>query len=89
MRIGTWPMLVPSESGRRIFDALFGWIKSPGRALAVSYGVALLAYVATALGLRSYTISQTSMLYLPEKQVTVISVFPQPNSSLQHIMGDA
>ncbi len=82
-------MFLPGEPGRKMFTPLFGWIKSPGRGLAVRYGVALLLSLAVAFGLRSYTISQTSMVYLPEKQATVISIFPQSDSSLEHILDDA
>jgi protein-S-isoprenylcysteine O-methyltransferase Ste14 len=81
-------MFLPGEPGGKIFTALFGWIKSPGRALAASYGVVLLVSLPIAFGLRSYTISQTSIVYLPEKQVTAISIFPQSDRSLQHILDD-
>ena len=82
-------MFLPGKPGGKLFTALFGWIKSPGRALALSYGVALLLSLGVAFGLRSYTISQSSMVYLPEKQATVISIFPHSDQSLQHIIDDA
>jgi len=82
-------MFLPGEPGRKIFAALFGWIKPPKLALGVSYGIALLAGVAVAFGLRSYTISQTSIVYLPEKQVTAISILPLSDQSFQYILDDA
>ncbi len=82
-------MFLPGEPGRKIFTLLFGWIKSPGRALAVSYGVVLIVSVALAFGLRNYTISQTAMVYLPHKRVLAISTLPNPNPSLQTILGYA
>jgi protein-S-isoprenylcysteine O-methyltransferase Ste14 len=82
-------MFLPGEPGRKIFAALFGWIKPPKLALGASYGIALLAGVAVAFGLRSYTISQTSIVYLPERQVTAISILPVSDQSLQHILEDA
>ncbi len=82
-------MFLPGEPGRKIFAALFGRIKSPGWALIVSYGVVLVVSVVIAFGLRTYTISKTSIIHLPEKQVTAISIFPQSNHSLEHIIDDA
>jgi protein-S-isoprenylcysteine O-methyltransferase Ste14 len=38
-------MFLPGEPGRKIFAALFGWIKPPKLALGVSYGIILLAGV--------------------------------------------
>ncbi len=82
-------MFLPGEPGRKIFAVLFSWIKPPRLALGVSYGISLLASVAVAFGLRSYTISQASIVYLPEKQVTAISILPESDQSLQHIIDDA
>ncbi len=82
-------MFLPGEPGRKIFAALFGWIKPPKLALGVSYGIILLAGVAVAFGLRSYSISQTSIVYLPENQVTAISILPRSDQSLKHILDDA
>jgi protein-S-isoprenylcysteine O-methyltransferase Ste14 len=82
-------MFLPGEPGRKIFAALFGWIKPPKLALGVSYGVILVAGVAAAFGLRSYSISQTSIVYLPETQVTAISILPRSDQSLKHILDDA
>jgi protein-S-isoprenylcysteine O-methyltransferase Ste14 len=81
-------MFVPGEPGRRILAPLIGSIGSPGWRLALSYGVVLLIAVAVAFGLRSYTISQTSIVYEPEKQVTAISIYPHPDTMLRHILDD-
>jgi protein-S-isoprenylcysteine O-methyltransferase Ste14 len=79
-------MFIPGEPGGKLFRLLFGWIKSPGLALAVSYGVILGLSVVVALGLRSYTISQTSLVYLPDKQVSAISIFPRSEASVREII---
>ena len=82
-------MFLPGEPGGKIFAALFGWIKSPRRALAVCCGVILVASVALAFGSRRYTISQSSIVYLPEKKVIAVSIFPRSNHSLEQIIEDA
>ncbi|NIO05969.1 MAG: DUF1295 domain-containing protein [Proteobacteria bacterium] len=82
-------MFIPGEPGRKIFAFLFGWMKSPRLALGVSYLFVLLVGVAVAFGLRGYTISETSMVYLPEKQITAVSILPQSDHSLEHIIADA
>jgi len=79
-------MFLPGEPGGRIFRALFGWIKSPARALALSYGVVLLLALVVAFGLRSYTSSQTSIVYFPEKHATAISIFPRSDQYLRDIL---
>lgn len=82
-------MFLPFEPGRKIYALLFGWIKSPGWALASSYAVILTICVALAFGLRSYTISQTSMVYLPGKQLTAISTMPKSEPSMKLILDNA
>ncbi len=82
-------MFLPFEPGRKIYALLFGWIKSPGWALASSYAAILTICVALAFGLRSYTISQTSMVYLPGKQLTAISTMPKSEPSMKLILDNA
>ena len=82
-------MFLPGEPGGKIFAALFGWIKSQRRALAVCYVVLLVAGVALAFGSRRYTISQSSIVYLPEKKVIAVSILPRANHSLEQIINDA
>ncbi|MFQ6112795.1 MAG: methyltransferase family protein [bacterium] len=82
-------MFIPGEPGGKLFKVLFSWIKSRGLALALSYGVVLGLSVAVAFGLRDYTISQTSRVYLPEKQLTAISIIPRSNTSLHNILDSA
>jgi hypothetical protein len=79
-------MFVPGEPGGKIFRAFFGWIKSPKWALAVGYGIILFFALLVAFGLRHYTISQISTIYLPDKQITVISILPHSNKAIQEAM---
>lgn len=79
-------MFFPHEPGGKIFRALFGWIRSKKLALGLAYMVSLVLFTAGAFGLHSYTISKISILYLPEKSLTAISVIPLPNESMQHII---
>jgi hypothetical protein len=65
---------------------LFGWIKPRGLAVGASYGIALILAVAVAYGLRSYTISNTSVFYSPEKKITAVSVLPRSDQSLRDIL---
>ena len=78
-------MFVPGEPGKKIFRVLVGWIKSPHLALAVGYGLILFFAILMAFGLRRYTISQISKIYLPEQQITAVSIFPRSD----HAMKDA
>jgi protein-S-isoprenylcysteine O-methyltransferase Ste14 len=79
-------MFFPHEPGGKIFRALFGWIRSKKLALGLAYMVSLVLFTAGAFGLHSYTISKISILYLPEKSLTAISVIPLTNESMQHII---
>jgi protein-S-isoprenylcysteine O-methyltransferase Ste14 len=76
-------MFLPGEPGGKIFRALFGWIKPSQLGVVVSYGVVMILAVGVAFGLRSYTISKTSVFNLPEKNVTAISVMPRPDHYLR------
>ncbi|MFC1822330.1 methyltransferase family protein [Thermodesulfobacteriota bacterium] len=79
-------MFIPWEPGEKIFRALFGWMKPHGLALFVSYGLVLVLAIIVALGLRGYTRSQISTVYLAEKNITAISVLPNSEESLREIV---
>jgi hypothetical protein len=79
-------MFVPGEPGGKIFCAFFGWIKSPTLALAVGYGVTLFFALLVAFGLHHYTISQISTVYLPEKQITAISILPRSDKAIKEAL---
>jgi len=76
-------MFIPGESGKKIFRIFLGWIKSPHLALAVGYGLILFLAILMAFGLRRYTISQISNIYLPEKQITAVSIFPRSDQAMK------
>ncbi len=75
-------MFLVGEPGGKIFRALLGRIKSRATAVAISFGVVLVVVIGVAFGLRSYTISQTSIVYSPEKKVTAISISPRSDQFL-------
>lgn len=79
-------MFIPGEPGKNIFHAFLGWIKSPHLALTVGYGIILLLAIIVAFGLRNYSISQISHTYLPEKHITVVSIFPLSDQAMKDIM---
>jgi protein-S-isoprenylcysteine O-methyltransferase Ste14 len=76
-------MFLPGEPGGKIFRILFGWIPSARLSKVVSYGAVLILAVAVAFGLRDYTISKSSIAFLPEKKVTVISILPRSDQFLR------
>ncbi len=82
-------MFVPGEPGKKIFRVFFGWIKSPTPALAVGYGITLFFALLAAFGLRHYTISQISTIYLPEKQITVVSILPRSDQAIKDTLDAA
>ncbi|MFQ6675748.1 MAG: methyltransferase family protein [Fidelibacterota bacterium] len=84
--LGRTAMFIPGEPGGKLFRLLFGWLPSPGKALAVGYGAALTSAILIAFGLRSYTISKTATLNVPERQTRVISVLPGYEGSLAGIL---
>ena len=77
-------MFLPGEPGVKIFSALFGWSRSKG--LALAYTVSLTLFIAAGFGLRSYTIAKTSIVNIPEKQLTAVSITPQPDESILNIV---
>ncbi len=79
-------MFLPGDPGKKIFRILFSWSNSKGLALGLAFAVALILVIAVAFGLRSYTISQTSITPIPDKQIMVISIMPQPDESIQNIV---
>jgi protein-S-isoprenylcysteine O-methyltransferase Ste14 len=76
-------MFVPGEPGKKIFRIFLGWIKPPTLALAVGYGITLFFALLVAFGLRQYTMSQISTIYLPEKQITAISILPRSDQTIK------
>jgi protein-S-isoprenylcysteine O-methyltransferase Ste14 len=76
-------MFVPGEPGKKIFRVFVGWIKSPHLALAMGYGLVLFFAILVAFGLRRYTISQISNIYLPEKQITMVSIVPRSDQAMK------
>ncbi len=82
-------MFVPGEPGKKISRAFFGWIKSPTLALSVGYGVTLFFALLAAFGLRHYTMSQISTIYLPEKQITVVSILPRSDQAIKDTLDAA
>lgn len=82
-------MFIPGEPGGKIFRLVFGWIKMRWLALTISYGVMLMFSTLVALALRNYTISQTTLVYLPEKQITAISILPGSESRLREVVNNA
>jgi protein-S-isoprenylcysteine O-methyltransferase Ste14 len=79
-------MFLPGEPGGKIFKALFGWSRAKGLALGLAYTVSLALFIAAGFGLRSYTISKTSIVHMPEKQLTAVSITPQPDESILNIV---
>jgi hypothetical protein len=55
----------------------------------MGYGLTLLVALVVAFGLRGYTISQTAIVYVPEKNVMAISILPRPEKSLRDVVDDA
>jgi protein-S-isoprenylcysteine O-methyltransferase Ste14 len=78
-------MFIPGKPGQKIFRAFLGRIKTKRLALAASYGFILLLGILAAFGLRHYTISQISKIYLPEKQITAVSIVPRSDQSIKNI----
>jgi len=76
-------MFLPGEPGGKIFRVFLGWIKSPQWALAAGYGLILFFATLAAFGLRHYTISQISNIYLPEKRITAVSIFPGSDQAMK------
>jgi protein-S-isoprenylcysteine O-methyltransferase Ste14 len=79
-------MFLPGEPGKKIFRVFLGWIKSPPLALAAGYGLILFFAILVAFGLRHYTISHISYIYLPEKQITAVSIFPRSDREMIDIL---
>jgi protein-S-isoprenylcysteine O-methyltransferase Ste14 len=79
-------MFIPREPGGKIFHFLFGWIRSKKLALGMAYVVSLVLFTAGAFGLHGFTISKTSIIYIPEKKLMAVSVVPQTDESMQGII---
>lgn len=79
-------MFVPGKPGGKIFHMFFGSIKSPRLALAVSFGLILIFSILAAFGLRRYTISQISNIYLPEKQIMAVSIVPRSDQAMKNAL---
>jgi len=79
-------MFLPGNPGSKIFRILFGWSNSKGPALGLAYALTLVLSVGAAFGLRSYTISRTAIVKIPEKQLTVVATTPQSDESMKNIV---
>ena len=82
-------MFVPGNPGGKIFHLLFGWINSSGLSLGLAYMLTLALFIVAAFGLRGYTISKTSIVKIPDKQITAVSVIPQSEESIKNMVGIA
>ncbi len=79
-------MFLPGNPGRKIFRLLFGWSNSKGLSLGLAYMFTLALFIVVAFGLRSYTISKTSIVTISEKRLTVVSITPQSDESIKNIV---
>ena len=82
-------MFVPGEPGKKISRVFLGWIKSPKWALAAGYGFILFFALLVAFGLHQYTMSQISTIYLPEKQITAVSILPRSDQAIKDTLDAA
>ena len=79
-------MFLPGNPGGKIFCRLFGWSNSTGLALGLTYTLTLMLFIVAAFGLRSYTISKTAIVEIPEKRLTAVSTIPQSDKSMENIV---
>ncbi|UCD78460.1 MAG: isoprenylcysteine carboxylmethyltransferase family protein [Desulfobacterales bacterium] len=79
-------MFLPGNPGGKIFRLLFGWSRSQRLSLGLAYLVTLVLFIGVAFALRSYTISKTSMIKIPEKQLIAVSITPQSDGSIKNIV---
>ena len=79
-------MFLPGNPGGKIFRLLFGWNNSKGLSLALAYMFTLALFIFVAFGLRSYTISKTSIIKISEKQLTAVSITPKSDGSIKDIV---
>jgi protein-S-isoprenylcysteine O-methyltransferase Ste14 len=79
-------MFLPGNPGGKIFRRLFGWSNSKGLSLGLAYIFILALFIFAAFGLRSYTISKTSIVKMPEKHLMAVSIIPQSNESIKNMV---
>jgi protein-S-isoprenylcysteine O-methyltransferase Ste14 len=79
-------MFIPGDPGGRLFHLLFGWIGSKRLSLGLAYIITLALFIVAAFGLRGYTISKTSIVKIPDKQLTAVSITPRPDESIKNII---
>ena len=79
-------MFVPGSPGDKISRILLGWISSKRLSLGLAYLLTLALFIAAAFGLRTYTISETSIAKMPDKNLTAVSIMPQPNQAIENIV---
>lgn len=79
-------MFLPGNPGGKIFRSLFGWINSKGLSLGLAYLMTLALFIFGAFGLRSYSISKISIVKIPEKRLTAVSITPQSDDSIKNMV---
>jgi protein-S-isoprenylcysteine O-methyltransferase Ste14 len=82
-------MFLPGEPGGKMYRMIFRRTRPTGVALAVNYGIALVLAVSAALGLRLYTISKASILYLPREKIVAVSILPRSDQYLKEVLSVA
>jgi hypothetical protein len=82
-------MFLPGNPGGKIFRLLLGWINSKRLSLGLTYMFTLALFILAAFGLRSYTISKTSIVVIPEKHLTAVSITPKLDGSIKDIVNIA
>ncbi len=77
------PMFIPGEPGRKIYSALFGWVRPKWLGLFTLYCTSMLLAVSLAMVLRNYTVRQLGTVLTQE--ITLLSVFPRPAEEIREL----
>ena len=76
---------LPGSPVRRLFEATFGRLRPRALGWASAYVVCLAMALAGAFALRSFTIASSAHLFLPERQMLVLSVWPESDAWMRRI----
>jgi len=79
-------MFLPAEPGRWLYRYLFGWIKPKSLGLTACFVITLIAGIGIGMLLRMYTKAHISKLFLEDRNIIAISVWPKDPEEMEGIM---
>ena len=79
-------MFIPGNPGGKLFKLLFGWIPNQIVAQLIAIVLIITIIFGGAIGLRTLTIANISLINIPDKHISAISIYPHTEQYLRDVI---